>query len=368
MSKKLDVQQRMASRFKGVGNAKGKRDQVKDLKSEVEVLRNQLERQNSGKFSVAIDRIQPSEQCRQTFTTTIINNRARSLQEEGQLDPLVLIPLDESGHYMIEDGELTWRAASQLNKLNPKEWSQLEAVLSNATDSQNVHFRTLLHHLHSESLNVLDRAESVIREIEIQFGFQSEQAIKLLRNICYRMQDSEFSKAIASFLNSGEQQSLVTEKLDSDQIKLAQFIYRLQLDIVSFVKNDLAMISLAEDLKVAIRQQELSCNNALALNRLSGKNLPLTDAEIIQVRQEITDFVLKNKLSTSDTRRKVTEVISRYVPEEEVEIKTESNKAYDAITTSLKQLSVEQLSKTKLKSLKKSFEAKLKKIDSALSK
>lgn len=368
MSKKLDVQQRMVSRFKGVGNAKEKRDQVKDLKSEVEVLREQLERQSSGKFSVALDRIQPSEQCRQTFTATSINNRSRSLQEEGQLDPLVLIPINETGNYMIEDGELTWRAACQLNELNPKEWGQLEAVLSNATDAQNVHFRTLLHHLHSESLNVLDRAESVIREIAIQFEFNSDQIIKLLRNICYRMQTPEFSEAIASFLRSGEQQPLIIEKLDSDQIKLAQFIYRLQLDLVSFVKNDLVMISLAEDLKVAIRQKELSCNNALALNRLSGKNLPLTEDEITKVRQDTTNFVLKNKLSTSDTRRKVTEVISRYVPEEEVVVKAENNNTYDAITTSLKQLSIDQLSKTKLKSLKKNFEAKLKKIDIALSK
>ena len=368
MSKKLDVQQRMASRFEGVGNAKEKRDQVKDLKSEVEVLRTELESQSSGKFTVALDRIRASEQCRQTFTAASINNRVRSLKEEGQLDPLVLIPLNEPGHYMIEDGEVTWRAACQINKLEPKEWGQLEAVLSNASDPKTVHFRTLLHHLHSESLNVLDRAESVIKEIEIQFELQPDKAVKLLRNICYRMQQQEFSAVINSFLQSGEQLSLVAEQLDSDQIKLAQFIYRLQLDLISFVKNDLAMVSLAEDLKVAIRQRELSCNNALALNRLNGKNLPLDDAEIAQVRQNITDFVLANKLSTLQTRRKVTEVISSYVPEEEGALKVQSNQAYEAITTNLKQLSIEQLSQTKLKKLKKSFESNLKKIDRALSK
>lgn len=368
MAKKLDVQQRIASRFEGAGNAKGKRDQVKQLKSEVEVLRTQLESQSSGKFKVALARIRPSEQCRQTFTAASINKRVRSLKEEGQLDPLVLIPLDEPGHYMIEDGEVTWRAACQINKLEPEEWGQLEAVLSNASDPKTVHFRTLLHHLHSESLNVLDRAESVIKEIEIQFELQPDTTVKLLRNICYRMQKPEFSSAVDSFLQSGEQQQLVTEKLDYNQIELAQFIYRLQLDLVSFVKNDLVMISLAEDLKEAIRQRELLCNNALALNRLNGKNLPLDDAEIRQIRQEVTDFVLANNLSTLQTRRKVTEVISSYVPEEEVTIKVQSNQAYEAITTNLKQLSVEQLSQTKLKNLKRSFESNLKKIDSALSK
>ena len=58
--------------------------------------------------------IQPSKQCRQTFSETVIQKRRRSLQE-GQLDPLVLIPIADSvgqeKQYQIEDGEVTWRAA-----------------------------------------------------------------------------------------------------------------------------------------------------------------------------------------------------------------------------------------------------------------
>lgn len=368
MGKKLDVTNRFTERFAGVDIVKGQREKVAELKGQVKQLESQIQKQNCGKFLVSLDKIRPSDQCRQTFTKETIQKRIRSLEAEGQLDPLVLIPLDNNpGHYMIEDGEVTWRAASILSESKPEKWGKLQSILSNTNDPSTVHFRSFLHHLHSESLNPLDRAESALKVVEYMLNIESEEAIKLLRNICYRMQKGEFSSALSSFLELGEQEALINEQLNPKQIELAKLCYRLQLDLVSFVKNDLGMVSLGEDLKLAIRERELTCNNALAINRLNGKNLPLNDDEIKIVRQEITDFVLSNKLTTAQTRRKVEEVISSYVPEVEDALKASSSEAYNTINSSLKQLSVAHLSKTKLKKLKSSFESQLKKIDSALS-
>ena len=341
------------------------------MKQEVDSLKQALEKSgNSGKFLVSIERISPSAQCRQTFNESIIKRRMRSLQQEGQLDPLVLIPLDEEqSAFIIEDGEVTWRAATNLFNQGQLQWQQLQAVLSNADSVEAVHYRTLLHHLHSESLNPLDRAESVLKEIEIQYQIESERAVKLLRNITYRMRRNKaLFQAISLFMEDGVDNSIISESLRQEQIALLALVAKLQLELVTFVNNDLSMLGLAVELKQAIRERELSCYHALAINKLDGKNLPLTEQEIVEVRQEVIDYVLVNQPSVAQTRRKVGEIVARYVSDAGSVSKSENNSTYQTIKTSFEQLSIPTLSSRQLKSLRKNLELQLTKIDRALSK
>jgi ParB family transcriptional regulator, chromosome partitioning protein len=165
----------------------------KELKEKIKELENSslLTETSTGKFLISLDKIEPSKQCRQTFTESVIQKRMQSLSREGQLDPLVLVPLSETEafsdkKYQIEDGEVTFRAAKRLIEQGDTQWEYLEAVLSNIEDLDTIHFRTLLHHLHSEGLNPLDRAESIFAEINLQLQIETEIAVKLLRNIVYR--------------------------------------------------------------------------------------------------------------------------------------------------------------------------------------
>ena len=131
---------------------------------------------SGGKYKIAIKDIQPSQQCRQTFTDSAIVKRAQSLKEEGQLEPIILVPLAvETNKYQLEDGELRWRAANYLVELGHKEWEYLDAVIAPISpNEQEIHRRSLIHHLHSEELNPLDRLEAITREIYWQIDLEIE--------------------------------------------------------------------------------------------------------------------------------------------------------------------------------------------------
>ena len=136
-------------------------------------VRQSLEAEG-GKYKIAIKDIKPSQQCRQTFTESAIFKRSQSLLSEGQLDPIILVPLaQEANKYQLEDGELRWRAANYLVEQGHSEWEYLDAVIAPISPSdEEIHRRSLIHHLHSEELNPLDRLEAITREIYWQIDLE----------------------------------------------------------------------------------------------------------------------------------------------------------------------------------------------------
>lgn len=200
-------------------------------------LRSGLEQRN-GKVLVPIEKITPSDQCRKTFTEAVILKRVESLKREGQLDSLILIPLtDKANHYQLEDGEVTWRAAKYLVEAGEEKWKNLEAVISPLVGNEReIHRRTLLHHLHSEGLNSLDRAESLIRELnwsldleiyedEVEEGqSRSEVAIaklkKILRNLDYLFRKNETADRTLQLIEKAtrEEQQKALEELELNSL------------------------------------------------------------------------------------------------------------------------------------------------------
>ncbi|NJO97541.1 MAG: hypothetical protein HC764_17360 [Pleurocapsa sp. CRU_1_2] len=327
------VKDKFRDRFSTTKSVQQETTKVKELKEKIKELENSssVAETSTGKFLISLDRIEPSKQCRQTFTESVIQKRMQSLSREGQLDPLVLVPVSEtealsdrkyqhtrgisSGNpsisaYQIEDGEVTFRAAKRLVEQGDTQWEYLEAVLSNIEDLDTIHFRTLLHHLHSEGLNPLDRAESIFAEINLQLQIETEIAVKLLRNIVYRSgQDIALAEAIANYHLDEKYQEYLRQQLETEQIKLITLLNRLQVELGSFVKNDLAMLALTKNLKTAIRKRELPCHQAKIINTLSSKTLAINEEEIEQIRNEVLEHVLVNQLSVGKTRKYVSEII-----------------------------------------------------------
>ena len=125
------VKDKFHSRFTSAKTAQQETNKIQELKQKIKELEATSEKAQTltGKFLVLIANIEPSKQCRQTFGENVIQKRMRSLRQEGQLDPLVLVPLTDSDHsdnkekqYQIEDGEVTWRAAKKLVEEGESTW------------------------------------------------------------------------------------------------------------------------------------------------------------------------------------------------------------------------------------------------------
>jgi ParB family transcriptional regulator, chromosome partitioning protein len=353
------VKDKFRDRFSTTKSVQQETTKVKELKEKIKELENSslLTETSTGKFLVALDKIEPSKQCRQTFTESVIQKRMQSLSREGQLDPLVLVLLSETEafsdrKYQIEDGEVTFRAAKRLIEQGDTQWEYLEAVLSNIEDLDTIHFRTLLHHLHSEGLNPLDRAESIFAEINLQLQIETEEAVKLLRNIVYKAsRDLVLSEAIANFHLEERYQEYLQQQLETDQIKLITLFNRLQVELGSFVKNDLAMLALTKNLKTAIRKRELPCHQAKIINTLSSKTLATNEDEIEQIRNEVLEHVLINQLSVGKTREYVSGIIEANGKKKSISSdKVKQN--YQQIKTGLQKLPISQLNKAQLTALK----------------
>lgn len=359
VSQSTKVKDKFRDRFSTTKSVQQETTKVKELKEKIKELENSslVAETSTGKFLISLDKIEPSKQCRQTFTESVIQKRMQSLSREGQLDPLVLVPLSETEafsdrKYQIEDGEVTFRAAKRLIEQGDTQWEYLEAVLSNIEDLNTIHFRTLLHHLHSEGLNPLDRAESIFAEINLQLQIETEIAVKLLRNIVYRSsRDLALAEAIANYYLEERHQEYLKQHLETDQIKLITLFNRLQVELGSFVKNDLAMLALTKNLKTAIRKRELPCHQAKIINTLSSKTLAINEEEIEQIRNEVLEHVLINQLSVGKTREYVSGIIEanskkKFISSDKVK------QNYQQIKIGLQKLPISQLNKAQLTALK----------------
>lgn len=402
MSKRRSVANLVTEDFDSTLAAKKRHDTIQKLKQELDLTQKEVEKreqllnefrvqleQRNGKLLVPIQNIIPSDQCRKTFTEAVVLKRVESLRREGQLDSLILIPLvDQPDRYQLEDGEVTWRAAKYLVEAGEEKWESLEAVISPLEGNErDIHRRSLLHHLHSESLNSLDRAESIIRELNWEVDLEIDESEikegqsrfeagvvklkKILRNLDYQFRKNSTANRIWLQIEgaSRDEQQKVLEGQDLTplQIEIILVLLDFQVDLHSFVANDLAMISLPTDLKQAVRQRDLPCHQAKALDKLTAKKLNKNESEVVEIRAKAIERVLSEALSVRDTRKLVAEIL-----EEHGEGKSKTNVAtiekYQEVKQGLSKLAVKQLKTTQLKSLKKAMEKKLEEIDSLLDK
>jgi ParB family transcriptional regulator, chromosome partitioning protein len=266
--------------------------------SELEKLIIELRMQLSsvgGEHDVAIDRIFPnSDQPRRTFTEEDIKELALSFERHGQLEPVILIE-QEDGNYLLFDGERRWRAASLIQK------QSLRSVFMPALKSEDLHRKALVTTLFRQDLNVLDRAEAVLKEVEVQTDISLKDGEKLIRTCLYRLGNQKRTKFLTQ--NLGKREYDFSE-LDLSDTEIAVMTVLLDLNInpLSFVTADLAGLALSDDLKIAIRKSGLKIKQAFALNRLSASKLKVSESEAQKIRGNAIDRVLVDNLTEKETR------------------------------------------------------------------
>jgi ParB family transcriptional regulator, chromosome partitioning protein len=306
----------------------------KELESQLTELRQQLA-DRSGVSNIPIEQIQPNkEQPRQTFLAESIEAMANSLATYGQLEPIILIredamPEGDSGrgvqcgedasphspsisavrgeNLVIFDGERRWRSAKKLG------WQSIKAVLME--QPEDLHKKALLTSLHREDLNPLDKAEAIVRELSSQTGLNASEIPRIVSTAVRRLNKHKQMNQVVDLLtaNTQEQSSGLSDlNLDEKEKLLLSLLLNLQLNPASVDANIFTMLSLAPDLKEAIRNLGLKGVHALALNKLSAKNLKISEKKAKSIRVEKTNQVTLNKLSAVETRKLVNEVLEKY--------------------------------------------------------
>jgi len=321
-------------------------EEIVQLKAEIEKLRldgsAELERQlsnlkeqlqaQSGVVDLEISQIIPNpDQPRRTFLTESIAAMAQSLSSDGQLSPIIVIAHHDN--YLLFDGERRWRAAIALG------WTTIKSVTMDAP--QDLHRKALLTSLHREELNPLDKAEAIIKEISLNVGLDGGDIPRVLSTVIRRLNKQKcLAEVMASLANAASQDSETPDRLISQtEYAVLKILLDLQLNPASVDANLLPMLSLADDLKLAMRQFGLKGVHAIALQKLSDKNLGLSRAKAKKVREELTQKAIQENLSILQTRKLVNEAIAKYRPSQAVQL--EADKQLDKIKQSVNLLSVD---------------------------
>jgi len=188
---------KISERFNGAYQATDQANKIAELQAEIEQLRQTqsplLEKQieslreqlltQSGELEVAVDLIDSNPyQPRQTITPESIQLIARSMEKDGQIAPLILIFIPESGRYLLWDGQRRWQAAKLLG------WKTVRAV--GALMPSDLHRKALLTFIHHEDLNPLDKAEAIIKEIALATGMGIEEIPTVLSTVLRRLERS----------------------------------------------------------------------------------------------------------------------------------------------------------------------------------
>lgn len=138
----------------------------------------------TGLISVSVDRIVPNRhQPRQTFSDQALAGLAKSIRQDGLMQPVVLRPAEQGGYELIA-GERRWRAA-KLTGL-----ATIPAIVHAIDDEQSAQW-ALVENLQREDLNPMDKAEAFKRladgfglphaEIAQRVGLERSTVTNLMR-------------------------------------------------------------------------------------------------------------------------------------------------------------------------------------------
>lgn len=331
-------------------------EEIQRLKAEIEELRSQgstqLEEQlvalraqlqaQSGILSISIEEIQPNpEQPRQTFLSESIESMSRSLANDGQLEPIILI---QRRDLVLFDGERRWRSAKALG------WQSLQAVI--IPEPTALHRKALLTSLHREDLNPLDKAEAIVRELATNTDIESVDIPRILSTVVRRLNTQKRMSQVVELMRATEaeqQQGLAEMGLDKREQAVLGLLLSLQLNPASIDANIFPMLTLAPDLKAAIRESGLFGVHAMALSKLNAKNLGKSEEEAQLIRVNTTQKVIAEKLSAAQTRLKVKEVLALHQKADSTPPQTV--RQVSQVTGSLQKLSSEMLAAAQLNQL-----------------
>lgn len=203
--------------------------------------------------TLPVEALQPGAfQPRVHFSPEALEELARSIREQGVLQPLLVRPLP-GGRYEIVAGERRWRAA-QLAGL-----AEVPVLLRDLTDAQ-AQLAAAVENLQREGLNVIEEVRARLQVAASTLGVPVEEAVARLFALDRR--PDEDPEAVA--------------RLDAMFGALGRETWR------SFVKNRASVLHLPDDVQQAVRAG-LDYRKALVIGRVAD---PSTRAALLQAAAE----------------------------------------------------------------------------------
>jgi ParB family chromosome partitioning protein len=212
-----------------------------------------------------------------------------------------------------------------------------------------------------EDLNPLDKAEAIFKEITKSTGLEFDEVTTSLATVLKRLERNNQVKELTKLLTaSSEEQEQGLEVLGVTGEEQAFFLVFLEfgLNPASVKSNLLPMLSLPEDLKKAIRHQELKGAHALALATLSSKILKISEQEAARERIKATEQVLNESLTVPETRDLIKGIKAKYLTSEQSESK-EIKAVIQKISSGLSEITLANASREQLQSLQGILKQKL---------
>jgi ParB family transcriptional regulator, chromosome partitioning protein len=331
--------------------------QSPDLEQQISLLRDQL-KADGGEVDIPVGQIDPNPtQPRQTIPEASIRAMARTLEKDGQITPIILVP--KGPRYLIWDGQRRWEGARHIN------WEKIRAVI--APMPKNLHRKSLLTFIHHEDLNPLDKAAAIVKEIADSVNLEHEAIPTLLSTALRRLDRQQKANQLSALVDGDaatQHRGLNQLELSQEEFGILEVLLDLGLNPASVKANLLSMLALPLDLKEAIRNEGLKAAHALALAVLTAKTLKISDREANQERLGATQHVISNEMTVAQTRVLVNKIKAKY-------LKTENTEAKQVvqITKSLERLSMEILESAtpeQLADLKTVLAQQLKRVETML--
>ncbi|MEO1402808.1 MAG: ParB/RepB/Spo0J family partition protein [Cyanobacteria bacterium J06635_1] len=331
--------------------------QSPELEGQLSVLREQL-KARSGEQDILVSLIDPNPyQPRQTIGIESVKTLAKSMDKDGQITPIIVIP--KGDRYLLWDGQRRWESSRYL------EWESIRAVT--APMPPDLHRKALLTFVHHEDLNPLDKAEAIVKEVAAATELDEETIPVILSTVLRRLERQKQVQQLNGLISAdpSDQRAAITQLgINAHEERVLMTLLELALYPPSVRSNLMPMLSLPRDLKAAIREQGLKGAHALALASLSAKNLKVADRKATKERLEATARVISEKLTVAQTRELVSQIKAKFITREAPTSKT--------INTTAKRLkaltpdTLEAANREQLEALHRVLQAKLAEVEALL--
>ena len=228
---------------------------------------------------IPLGEIFPNEfQPRKTFEN--IDKLAKSIEKDGLIEPVVVRKKDNG--YELVVGERRFEAVKRLG------WEEIPAVVKDFADIQMVEI-ALVENLQRDDLNAIEEAEGVLNLLRHRMGLKDSGEV---RNLLYQMNNEKYG--LGKFRHDAGLKEAVFEVFE---------VLGQRWD--TFLKHKVPLLTMPDDLQLAIIEGNLSPSHTEDLRKIEDK----------ETRTATTEYVIRNRLGVRETKEMVKKIIAEESPE-----------------------------------------------------
>ena len=216
----------------------------------------------------------PDSQPRRYFDEEKLESLAKSIQEHGVLEPLLVRSVN--GSYELIAGERRLKA-SEIAGL-----SEIPVIILDLDDTAATQVR-LIENLQREDLNPLEETEGILELLSLRLGEKKEEVVKLLQRL-----EHEDKGKVARNVTGSENHNIIEEVFNSTG----------RMNWKSFLRNRLPLLNLPPELLEALRGGKIEYTKAKEINKLKNE----------EARKELLEEAISNNLSLNQIKDKIKEL------------------------------------------------------------